>query len=177
MHKRVHDLRWSFFLAFLSLSVLDAYAESEHYQITSPTTGVVASVNVQAGQHVKAGDVLLEFDRTLANSQLKAVKAALAEAKINLEEAKKQFEQAEELYDRTVLSDHDLVLAEIASKKAQAHYQQVQDELTQVNWRLQHHSLKAPLNGKVNRILVYPGKFVNNENTAETLFTFEPAGL
>ena len=88
-------------------------ADESGFKITSPISGVIEEVFVEVGQSIKKDQILLRFDSRLIDSNLTAAKAKLQAEKLNLEEAKKENERAEELYERTVLSDHDLQKAKI----------------------------------------------------------------
>ena len=139
------------------------------YKITSPVSGVIKTVNVKPGQMVKKGDLLLEYDDSLIASNLSEVKAKIQLAKLNKVEAKKEFERAEELYDRTVLSEQELQQANVLYSKALAQYAAAKNELVHAQWDMDHTKLYAAFSGQVSQIFSYPGQYVNNKFTAQTL--------
>lgn len=155
-------------LLFTTTSVL-AQEGQAGYQITSPVSGVIKKVYVKPGQTVKKGDLLLEYDTSLIVSNLSEAQANIKLAKINTAEAKKEFARAEELYDRTVLSEHELQLAKVLYVKALAQYAAADNQLVHARWNMKHSKLYAELSGQVAKVFSYPGQFVNNKLTAQTL--------
>ncbi len=143
------------------------------YEITSPVSGVIKQVYVHEGKNVKQGELLLEFDDTLLLSDLAEARAQLKLAKDNLTEAKKELARARELYDRTVLSEHELQQAKISYSKAAASSAAADNHLAHAQWNLTHSKLHAPFDGLVTRLSSYPGQYVNNAFTAQTLMLMQ----
>ena len=157
------------FVSLLMINNVFAQEGQSGYKITSPVSGVIKTVYVKPGQMVKKGDLLLEFDDSLIASNLSEVKAKIQLAKLNKVEAKKEFARAEELYDRTVLSDQELQQANVLYSKALAQYAAAKNELVHAQWDMDHTKLYAAFAGQVSQIYSYPGQYVNNEFTAQTL--------
>lgn len=139
------------------------------YQITSPITGLIKQVYVSSGQSVKKGDLLLDYQDDLILSDLSEAQSRIKMEKLNQSEAKKEFARAEELYDRTVLSEQELQQAEISYRKALAQYAAAKNQLVHAQWNLDQSKLYATFSGTVSQVYVYPGQFVNNKLTAQTL--------
>ncbi|MCW8930732.1 MAG: biotin/lipoyl-binding protein [Gammaproteobacteria bacterium] len=139
-------------------------------KITSPITGIISKVFVEKDQSVKKGDLLLEYDASLIVSNLNEAKAKIKLATLNRAEAKKEFERAEELFDRTVLSEQELQQAKILYSKASTQYAIAKNNLIHAQWNLDHSKLYATFSGKVIQVLVYPGQYINNKLTTQTLF-------
>ncbi len=148
--------------------------ETTQYEITSPTSGVVEQIHVIVGKQVAKGDLLLSFDDSLILSNLSEAQATIKLAKLNQIEAKKEQDRAEELYDRTVLSEHDLQQARVANAKALAQFAQAKNQLQHALWDKKHSKLSASFSGEVLQILAYPGQYVNNQFTAQPLFIIKP---
>lgn len=165
----------SIYITTLFLLYANVYAQDyqDGYKITSPITGVINKVHVKNNQSVKKGDVLLSFDSSLIESSLSEVQARLKWSQMNLTEAKNEYERAEELYDRTVLSDHDLQKAKIAYFEAKAQFSRVKNQLIHAQWDKKHSQLIAPFSGKVIKVMSYEGHYVNNEMAAQTLLIME----
>jgi len=66
-----------------------ATIEATQIDINSEVTGKVTKINFEEGQNVKQGDVLVAFDSSSAQLQLKQVESALLAAKAKYEETKK----------------------------------------------------------------------------------------
>ena len=81
-------------------------------------SGVVAEVPVRAGQSVNKGALLVTLDDRGFRARVQGAQAAVTRTGVRFEEAKREQERAIELYDRTVLSEHERQLAEIALAEA-----------------------------------------------------------
>jgi multidrug efflux system membrane fusion protein len=159
-----------------ALFSMTSYAQENNstvYKITSPLTGVIKTVHVKVGQVVKKGDLLLEYDAVLINSDLAAAQAKINMEKFNKSEAKKEFERAEELYDRTVLSEYDLQQAKLLYSKAIAQYEGAKNELVYAQWDEAHRKLYVSFSGKVTQVFSYPGQYVNNQFSAQILMLIQ----
>lgn len=139
-------------------------------KISSATTGIIQKVYMQAGQIVKKGDLLVEFDNSLINSNLDEADSLLKLSKINLSEAKKEFQRSEELYERTVLSEHDLQNSKVLYYKAIAQHAQAKNTMIHREWEKKEHKLYAPFNAQIGQVFCYEGQYVNNKLTVQVLF-------
>lgn len=161
-------------VVLLSLSAnIIAENKTAELPVTSVTSGIIKKIHVQTDQIVKKGDLLIEFDDTLINSQLSVAKAMQKLAKNNLSEAKAELQRSEELYDRTVLSDHDLQMSKINYLKALAEHSSADNELIHREWEQKEHKVYAPFNAKIIKILCYSGQYINNKFSAQSLLIIQ----
>lgn len=161
-----------FFICFLLLALnlsVSAQDSPSGYEISSPVSGVIKMIYVKPGQAVKKGDLLLEYDDSLIAGNLFEAKAKIKLAKLNQAEAKKDYERAIELFDRTVLSEQELQQEKIAFTKASAEYAAAKNQLIHAQWNMSHIKLYATINGQVSDVYSYPGQYVNNKFSAQTL--------
>ncbi|RMG59463.1 MAG: efflux RND transporter periplasmic adaptor subunit [Gammaproteobacteria bacterium] len=124
-------------------------------------SGVVAEVMVTEGQRVKKGALLLRLDQRRFEADLAAAQAAYRHAEALLAEAQQEFDRAQELYDRTVLSEHERTVAVIGLRKAQAAKEKARADLVRARLALEHSELHAPFDGVVQRVMAVPGQPVN----------------
>lgn len=122
---------------------------AQRVELSTLVSGNIAEVNVDVGSRVKAGDTLLRLDDRGFKAQLTKAQADNAHAKDALDEAKRELERSQELFDRTVLSIHDLQLVKIALARAQADYRGTQAALEQAKLDLEHSTIRAPYDGIV----------------------------
>ena len=118
-------------------------------ELSTPVSGVVATVNVEPGDQVDKGEALVALDQRGFHAEVlraRADKRRLAQA---LAEAKRQRNRAQELYDRTLLSQHDLDLAKIAYTTARAKYEAADAALIQAMLDLEYSTVRAPFAGVV----------------------------
>ena len=112
-------------------------------------SGVVEDVYVGSGQHVLAGEALVMLDTRDFEARLAGASAHLAAVAPALEEARQELERAEDLFDRTLLAEHDLETARIAVAKLDAKRAQADARLARAALRLERGTLRAPFAGIV----------------------------
>ncbi len=145
-------------------------------ELAVPVSGVVRRVPVQPGQTVKRGAVLLELDLRGFRAAREAARARLAGREADLAEARRERERAEELYERTVLSDHELRLARIAHTQAKAAVAEARAALTRAELELEYATLRAPFDAVVLERRAAPGQVVSAALAPPVLLVVAEAG-
>jgi len=133
---------------------------SRRVELGTLVSGVVREVPARSGAAVRRGDPLLQLDDRGFDARLAQARAAVALAEARLAEAGRERERARELYDRTVLSDHELQLAEIGLTEARLAAEQARSEAVQAGLDLEHSLLRAPFDGRVVAVYAQPGQAV-----------------
>jgi multidrug efflux system membrane fusion protein len=177
-------IRFPFALIALALSVGTAAAEevpavldwSERVVLSTPVSGVVASVAVKDGERVQAGQVLLGLDDRRLRAQRERAQAQVDRLKLTVEEAEREYARAEELYDRTVISARDLQLAEIDLAMARAELAAARAELTSARVDLEHSVLRAPFDAIVIGTHVAEGETVANALEVRPMISLAASG-
>lgn len=91
----------------------------EEVLIKPNISGIIDEIYIQAGQHVKAGDLIAKI-RVIPNvGSLQSAKDAVTTAKINLDNEKKMYERQKSLFDKGVISANDFDNAEVSYKRTQ----------------------------------------------------------
>ncbi|MGK0256283.1 MAG: RND family efflux transporter MFP subunit [Arcobacteraceae bacterium] len=72
--------------------------------VASQTNGVVDSINFEAGDKLKKGDVLLQIDSEILDAQIVSLKASVNIAKIDFENTKKDYNRYKELMKQKSIS-------------------------------------------------------------------------
>jgi multidrug efflux system membrane fusion protein len=126
------------------------------------SAGIVSEVMVKLGDKVKKGDTLVKLDDRAYRAAAKAAALNLDAASLNYDEAKREYDRAKEMYDRTALSEHERVIAEIAVRRADVEYAQVQAASIEAQMALEQATIKAPFDGVVSWVEVGLGEYVNN---------------
>ncbi len=132
-------------------------------------SGVVADVRVRTGQQVRAGDVLVILDQREFRARLERAKALSARASALLAEARREEERALELYDRGLLSDHELQKAQIDRLEAEAHKAESMAEETRAGLDLERSTIRAPFDGRILEVNTWKGQPVQNALTIQTM--------
>lgn len=142
---------------------------SQRVELGTPLSGRIAQVTVTAGDRVKAGALLVALDQQPAVAGVKAAKARLEAARKDKLEAEKELERTLDLFDRTVLSEHDRNLAEIAAATASAKWLEAMAGVADAQGRLEEGRITAPFGGRVVRVNAIIGATTVNHWQSESL--------
>lgn len=155
-------------------SVLSWYRRT---QLSTPLSGVVSGVLVQVGQKIKTGELLMTLDNEVYKAQLEKAKAELNHMTKLAKEAERELKRNKELYDQTVLADHDLALAKIAHAAAQAHYRAAQSAYASAKYNLKYSEIRAPFNAYVISRNIEIGETIVSQQEAMVLFVVADAQI
>ncbi|RLW68432.1 MAG: hypothetical protein B6D71_13845, partial [gamma proteobacterium symbiont of Stewartia floridana] len=114
---------------------LDLEAVTSWYQqveLSTTVDGMVSRVNAGEGEKVSRGTILIELDQRAYTSRLAAAESRLEAATQQNAEAKRELDRSLELYDRTLLSDHERKQAEIEAAESDAAYREADAQLAKV---------------------------------------------
>ena len=150
---------------------------SRKVTLSTTVSGVVAVVNVNPGDRVKAGDVLVALDDRLFKANVEKAKVDLEHGEQLYTEAGRELERTVELYDRTLLSDHDKQMAQIGLAEADARLKDAQAALVQAQMNLEYSAARAPFDAVVIRRFVEKGETVINTQTAKPLVEVAQIGI
>jgi multidrug efflux system membrane fusion protein len=132
-------------------------------------SGVVQEVFVGSGQHVLAGQALVMLDARDFEARLAGATAHLAGVLPALAEAREELVRAKDLYDRTLLSEHDLELARVAVAKLEAQRAHADAGVARAALRLERGTLRAPFAGIVVARSVEAGQAIVSRCESRTL--------
>lgn len=138
-------------------------------ELGMPVSGVVQEVYVDRGQQVAAGQALVMLDPRGFEARLAGARAALAGVLPALEEARDELERAEDLYDRTLISEHDVEVVRIEVVKLEAKRQQAEARVARAALRLERSTLRAPFPGIVVARSVEVGEALASRFESRTL--------
>lgn len=152
---------WCWLVGSAGAATVPALLDWDRETVLSlPVKGVVTRLEVRPGDTVKKGRLLLELDQRPFRNRVEALVAKLRKLEAVLQEAKRELERAEELYDRTVLSEHELQVTKNAHIAAQADYEAGRAELTAARLALEYSRLRAPFALRVLECRVAVGQTV-----------------
>lgn len=144
---------------------------SQRAVLSTPVSGVIDSVAVSAGERVTAGQALLQLDQRPFETALADARAQMHKQELHRDEARRERERIRELYERTVISAHDLQIGEIAYATAQSDYSSAVAALNTAKLQLEYSILRAPFDGLVLAVDVSKGMTVINTQLATPLVT------
>jgi multidrug efflux system membrane fusion protein len=162
-------------LAALSASAAEypaVLAWTQRVVLSTPESGVVTSVPAVAGERVREGQVLVQLDKRPFESALRKAEAQAHKYQLNRAEAERELQRTRELYERTVISVHDLQVGEIAFANAEADYASARAQLETAQLQLEYATVQAPFAGLVLEVAVAPGETVVNTQQATPMVTF-----
>ena len=129
---------------------LSATLQAVQSAILSPKSpGRVERVNVRIGDAVKAGEILLEIDRSDYIQGLKEAEAAVALAEVQARQARSSLERFEALHGKAAVTDAQLEEVQAASGLADAQLLRAEAGQQVAENRLAETRLRAPFSGFV----------------------------
>jgi RND family efflux transporter MFP subunit len=133
----------------------------EEMQLGVELSGVrVTALNVDVGQSVKRGQLLLELDHRTLDSDLRQADASLNEAKAGLQLANINFNRGQQLAKSQLISASALDELRAGVVQAQARLATTQAIRDGVQLKRNFASLRAPDDGIISKRLVQPGQVV-----------------
>ncbi|MCM5568975.1 efflux RND transporter periplasmic adaptor subunit [Burkholderiaceae bacterium FT117] len=145
----------------------DRFAQSESWDgtlqavrqatIGAQAQGRIVKLHVQAGDGVKAGQVLAEIDAREANLAVSRDRAQLGESQATLAEARAAYERSRELHEKGFISKAALEQAAAALKVAEARQSQAQAGIGLSSVASEHTIVRAPWDGVVTAVPVQVG--------------------
>lgn len=162
-------LLWLFCHAAAAAELEGTVQWPEPLTLATNLAAEVVKVAAAPGQRVSKGALLMQLEDTVVRARLAQARSDLAHQKLLLGEAQSELQRSEELYDRTLLADHDLVLARIAHAAADSGYQRALADLAAVRRAVELTRIVAPFDALVVERQVAVGQTVNGE--------FSPAPL
>lgn len=133
-----------------SAAEVDAVLDwSRRVQLSTTVTGVIADIRVNAGDRVKKGDLLLALDDRILKANVERTSAEVTRSTRLEKEAEREMERQSELFDRTVLSEHELELARIGLDDARAQLKTSEAAKVKAQVDLEHSQIRAPFDAIV----------------------------
>jgi RND family efflux transporter MFP subunit len=120
--------------------------------------GKLLSRQVEAGQHVSAGQLLAQLDPQDLKLASDAARAQVAAAKTNLDLAASDFKRYQALKDQNFISGAELERRDTALKAAQAQLDQAQAQFNVQGNQAGYAALRADTSGIVTAVLADPGQ-------------------
>lgn len=148
---------------------------SKRVELAMPVSGVVQDVYADVGQKLAKGGKLLRLDETVFKARVMEARSNLVSEEAQYKEAEREMQRSEQLYERTVLSDHELQVAKNNKAKAQAERDQAKAMLVKARQQLRYSTLRAPFNALVLSRSAQVGQVIAARLKPETLFTVADA--
>ncbi|WP_018860806.1 MULTISPECIES: efflux RND transporter periplasmic adaptor subunit [unclassified Thioalkalivibrio] len=131
------------------------------YRITAPVAGKVQAIEVRPGEHVDQDAALFRLDTRRVEADLRAAQAAIERLQLELDEANREVGKAEDLYDQTLIALREVELARIQQATVAARLAEARAQRDRARADRDDATVRAPASGRITRIDVSPGQFVN----------------
>lgn len=136
---------------------------SKRAELSTLSNGVVDKVFVDVGDKVTQGQLLLQLDPVVFEKRVRQSRVSMQSAREAYQEAGRERDRAQELYDRTVLSDHDLQVAKNNYIKAKSDYEKARVRFAQAEYDFKYSRIVAPFNAIVLERKIQPGQIVKTD--------------
>jgi RND family efflux transporter MFP subunit len=142
------------------LSLTGTLTTPRSTRLSTEVEGRVASLEVDAGDRVEAGQTLLELDDEIARIELAQARAALREASVELEDARRRLGEAQDLATRRGIADTEVRTREAEVRTDAAVVDRRRAELDLREALIERYTLEAPFAGVIARRLTDLGEWV-----------------
>jgi RND family efflux transporter MFP subunit len=133
----------------------------QEMQLGVELSGVrVTALNVDVGQQVSKGQVLLELDHRTLDMELRQAQAALSEADAGVQLAKVNLSRSEALVARQLVSASSIDQLRAAVVQSQARVSTTRAQRDNAQLRRDFAALRAPNDGIISKRMVQPGQVV-----------------
>ncbi|MFQ3595249.1 MAG: efflux RND transporter periplasmic adaptor subunit [Sphingomonadaceae bacterium] len=123
--------------------------------------GAIVAIRAEAGDYVRAGQVLAEVDSAVQRAQLAQLQAAVDQARADARLAQSELERAQKLVDRGFISQADID-RRTATRDAQlARVRVAEAQVREMQERIARQSVRAPEAGLVLARAIEPGQVVS----------------
>ncbi len=129
-------------------------------KLSTEVSGIVEAMNVEIGDRVKAGDVILRLNSELDELSLAAARAMTEQATQELEDTKRRLSDAEALAKQQTVSANELKSLSAEVRIDGATVQRFRAEQQGQAALLRRHTLNAPFTGVISRKLVEQGEWI-----------------
>lgn len=123
--------------------------------------GAIVAIRAEAGQYVRAGQVLAEIDSGVQRAQLAQLEAAVAQAEADVRLAQSELDRALKLVERGFVSQADIDRRTASRDAARARAEVARAQVREMRERLARLVIRAPEAGLVLDRMVEPGQVVS----------------
>jgi len=144
-------------------------ASSGNIAVGTPMPGIVTSIFVKWGDHVKAGDRIFALDDRDLQAQMPPALAREKESEARAEQARAQLRLAESVPDPRAISTEDLSNRRSAVAISTAALATAKAQIEQIRLETERRTVRALAPGKVLQVNLRPGEFAQSGALATPL--------
>lgn len=134
-------------------------------EIRPQVSGNITRICIGEGDAVKRGQTLFVIDQVPYKAALAVAKANVESAEAKVSAARMTAESKQQLYQKSVVSEFDMLLSKSELATAEAALAQAKAELTNAANNLSYTEVKSPVDGKAGMIAYRVGALVSSNIT------------
>ena len=138
-------------------------------RLSAEVSGQVEAVNVEVGDRVETGAVLVELDREIEQLTMESLQASTRQAGAELDDAKRRYQDAKRLREQKSISENELRLLKTEVEIDGATLKQKRAEEQRQQARVERHTLRAPFSGVISERLTETGEWIEPGKAVLTL--------
>lgn len=146
---------------FMYVSTDNAQVEGHFVLLTPKVGGFIVKVNIEEGQHVKKGDVLVELDPRDYENTLREVSGDLTSSEARKADAEKNFQRMNQLRSSGAVSQQQADTASATFADAKAKWEAVKAQVSQAQLNLDNTKIVAPSDGYIAKKSVEIGQLAS----------------
>lgn len=139
-------------------------------EIGSQVSGTVDKLHADFNSRVRAGQVIVELEKSSFRAREVQAEAAVARAEASVKDAERGLARAQELFQKNYVSQADLDAASVALELRRADLKQAQAQLEAAQVDLRHTTIRSPIDGVVISRSIDLGQTVAASLQAPKLF-------
>lgn len=134
-------------------------------EIRPQVGGIIEKVLFTQGSEVNAGQALFKINAEIFQADVNSYKANVTKAEAEVKRLKSQLARYAELLPSHAISRQDYQNTEAQYQQAVAEVAQMRANLTRQNLNLQYATVRAPISGRIGKLLVTEGALVNSNDS------------
>lgn len=163
-----------------SRSVIGVLYFERTSDISTEVAGLIESVKVRQGDHVKQGDTLVVLNTELLDQEIALTRTRISQAQLRIDNTRKNFQRLEKLYKQSGVSEKEFDDAQYAYGDAQKERQAGEDTLQKLLIQKKRSVITAPYGGTILTkdvdagAWVQPGRQLVSLGSSEDIFVRAP---
>jgi len=130
-------------------------------ELRSRLTGFLNKIYVDEGAHVRKGQVLFSLNNEEYKADFAQAQAAVNSAEAEVKKVELEMERTKKLVDKNIVSGTEYELLRVQLRAAHAKAREAEAVLNQNRTRLANTQIRAPFDGRIDRILLKEGSLLN----------------
>jgi RND family efflux transporter MFP subunit len=138
------------------------------------TTSTIAKVHIKEGQFVKSGELMFTLDDRTERANMDKAQAQVERDRASLADYERQYKRAQELLEKKFIAQGavDTLKSQVDSARALLQADIAASRSASVD--ASYTAIRAPMNGRVGAINVYPGSLVQMTTLLATVTQLDP---